>query len=255
MGRRVFVGSVVAGFPLLAVTRGPLAAQGRGVTAHTHPENEKVDPVLDHIARQLVAHHNAMRREPRGEHLRAFAAQLRTLTVYGHQIGLDDEVKARTAALVEKEGRYNVLYLEPDRDHLRSELRAYGAQLDEQALNAPITLDYNARLATLDSLLQSGVSARWERLAAIFERVAPDVDRRSGTVVRVSRQTEADYWAGFCKQLSSEVSEVAFMTKILCPPAMIPVVGVAFAPLCIAHMIALAMLGFVYGVYCWNPTF
>src|SRR5262245_13632784 len=162
IGRRMFVGSIVATLPIMA-SRGRLAAQSSGGAAHAHPTDVTVDPVLEHITRQLATSHNAMRRDPRGEHLRAFAAHLRTMTVYTRQTGLDETVKSRVAALVARDGRYNVMYLEPDLEHLRSELRAYGAQPDERTLKSPITLDYAGRAAGLDSLLQSGVSARWER--------------------------------------------------------------------------------------------
>lgn len=251
IGRRMFVGSIVATLPIVA-SRGRLTAQSGAGAAHIHPNGVTVDPVFEHIARQLATSHNAMRRDPRGEHLRAFAAQLRTLTVYARASGLDETVKSRVSALIARDGRYNVMYQEPDLEHLRSELRAYGAQPDERLLKAPVTLDYAARGAALDSLLQSGVSARWERLAATLDRLALEVDRRSAGVVRVSRQTEADFWAGYCKQLWSEYSEVQFMTVTLCASAMIPVVGIAFAPICIAHQLAATMLALVYGVYCWN---
>src|SRR6476659_16460 len=130
IGRRVFVGSIAAALPLV-MTRGHLAAQAGTDAVHAHPTGGTIDPILEHLARQLATNHNAMRRDPRGEHLRAFAAHLRTLTVYGRQSGLDETVKARVAALVARDGRYNVLYLQPDRTHLLSELRAYGAQPDE----------------------------------------------------------------------------------------------------------------------------
>ena len=253
IGRRMFVGSITAALPLM-VTRGHLAAQAGGGAAHSHPTAETVDPILEHLARQLATNHNAMRRDPRGEHLRSFAAHLRTLTVYARQSGLDETVKSRVAALVARDGRYNVMYLEPDRKHLLSELRAYGAQPDEKLLNATVTLDYAARGAALDSLLQSGITGRLERLAAILDRMAPEIDRRSAGVLRASRQTDADYWAGYCKQLWSEYSEVQFLTGALCASALIPVIGIAFAPICIAHQLAATMLALVYGVYCWNVT-
>ena len=253
IGRRMFVGSIVATLPIVA-SRGRLAAQAGASAAHAHPNGVTVDPVLEHIARQLATNHNAMRRDPRGEHVRAFAAHLRTLTVYGRQTGLDEAVKSRVGALVARDGRYNVMYLETDLVHLRSELRAYGAQPDERLLKAPVTLDYAAREAALDSVLQSGVTARWERLAAIFDRLAPEVDRRSAGVIRVS-QTEADFWAGYCKQLWSEYSEVQFLTAALCASALIPIIGVGFAPICIAHQLAATFLALVYGVYCWNAGY
>lgn len=250
MGRRVFVGSVVAALPLVASTRGKLFAQSSSAT-HIHPDNTIANPVLEHINRQLATNYNAMRRDPRGEHLRAFAAQLRTLTVYSRQNHFDDSIRSGVAALVAKEGRYHVLYLEPDRDRMRSELRAFGVQPDERLLNTAVSLDYTARQAALDSLLRSGLTERWERLATMLERLAPEVDRRISGVVRVSRQ-DAAYWEGYCTQLWGEFSEVMFLTGLICAAALIPIIGIAIAPLCFAHQLAAMILGFTYGVYCWN---
>ena len=250
MGRRVFVGSVMAALPLVASTRGKIFAQSSDA-AHVHADTAIADPVLEHINRQLATQYNAMRRDPRGEHVRAFAAQLRTLTVYGRQNGLDDSIRSGIAGLVAKEGRYNVLYLEPDRERMRSELRAVGVQPDERLLTTAVSLDHKSREATLDSLLRSGLSERWERVATLFERLAPEVDRRSSGVVRVSRQ-DAAYWEGYCTQLWSEFSEVMFLTGVICAAALIPIIGIAIAPFCFAHQLAAMMLGFVYAVYCWN---
>ena len=250
MGRRVFVGSVMAALPLVATSRGGLFAQSSSA-GHVHSDTALADPVVEHITRQLVTQHNAMRREPRGEHLRAFAAQFRTLTVYGRQHGLDDSIRSGVAGLVAKEGRQNVLYLEPDRERMRAGLRAHGVQPDERLLGTAIALDHRAREAALDSLLRSGLSERWERIATMLERLAPEVDRRSAAVVRVSRQ-DAAYWEGYCTQLWSEFTEVMFYTAMICAAALIPFIGILIVPFCFATELAAMLLGFVYAVYCWN---
>src|SRR5688572_11967423 len=104
IGRRLFVGSVVAGLPLLASTSRLAAQEGAG-SLHQHADAVMAsDQVLEHIVRQLAGIHNAMRRQSRGEHMRAFAAQLRTLAVYGRQAGLDAAVKTGIGALVERDG-------------------------------------------------------------------------------------------------------------------------------------------------------
>ena len=69
--------------------------------------------------------------------------------------------------------------------------------------------------------------------------------------MRVNLQ-DAAYWEGYCKQLWSEYSEVQFLTGPICASALIPVIGAAFVPLCIAHQLAALTLALVYGVYCWN---
>src|SRR5688572_8375807 len=105
MGRRVFVGSVLAGVPLLASSGVRMAAQSGAATMHIHPEGAAADAVLEHICRQLAILHNATRKQPRGEHLRAVAAQLRTLAVYSRQQNVDAAVRSGVAALVERDGR------------------------------------------------------------------------------------------------------------------------------------------------------
>ena len=71
----MFVGAVMAGIPLLSTTA-TRALDQMAETAgpgHLHPL-VVTDPVVDHIARQLAALHNALRRDARGESLRAFAS-------------------------------------------------------------------------------------------------------------------------------------------------------------------------------------
>ena len=202
MGRRVFVGSVVAGLPLLASSSGRSFAQSGAAQTHVHSGAGVVDPVLDHIARQLAFVYNSMRQDPRGEHVRAFASQLRTLAVYSRRIDLDAQLTSALHDLIERDGRDALLYREPDRDHLRAELKRYGLSIDNR-LSAPSNLDHAQRSAALASLLRGGVTGGWERMAAILERGAPEVDRRVIGLVRVSRQItyDAAYWEGSCKEL------------------------------------------------------
>ena len=255
MGRRVFVGSVVAGLPLLASSSAgrTVAQSGSGLT-HIHADSVATDPVLDHIARQLAGLHNAIRRQPRGEYMRAVAAQLRTLAVYGRQIDVDSRMRSLVGALVERDGREGVLFLQPDAERVRADLKRFGAEPDEKILRAPITLDYAARSAALNSLLQSGLSVRWERMAALLDRMAPGTDERASTLIRV-RQDDPDFWDGFCKQLWSEYSEVQFLSGILCASALLPIFGIGFAVFCIAHQLAAVILAVIYAGYCWNVGF
>ena len=249
IGRRVFVGSVVAGLPLLASTaRG--AALGPQTT-HVHATGGGADLVIDHIVRQMAAAHNGLRREPKGEHLRAFAAQLRTLAVYGRSIGVDSKQKSAITTLIQREGRDAVLYAEPDRAQIRAELKAIGAQPDERLLNAPRALDYKARNAALNAFLASDPTALWEELATALERVAPELDRRMTSVLRVSRQDDA-FWEGYCYALWEYLKEVQWLGDAHCVVAVLPVIGVAIMPLCISYQLAALMLALVYGANCWN---
>jgi hypothetical protein len=250
MGRRVFVGSVVAGLPLLATSAGRAFGQAAGGTAHVH-DGAVADPVLEHIARQLAAIHNAMRRDPRGEHLRAFAAQLQTLSVYGRQIDIDARLASAVRTLIDRDGRDALLYPKPDRDHLLAELRRYGAQPDARIVGAESDLDYARRSAALDALIANGVSARLQSMATLLEHAAPEFDRAGGNVVRVSQYDPA-YWQGYCGELWEQYRENQFLAATICASAALPVVGVLFVPECIAWQLAATLLASVYAARCWN---
>jgi hypothetical protein len=252
----MFVGSVVAGLPLLASTT-RLGAQAGAGSLHQHANGAAAaDRVLEHIVRQLAGAHNSMRRQQRGEHMRAFAAQLRTLAVYSRQSGIDARVKEGISALIERDGRDRVLYVEVDRERVRADLKAYGVQLDERLLAAPITLDYEARSAALNGLLQAGGSLHLERVAAALERVAPGVDQRMASTVRVSQiYYDEEYWKGYCAELWNQYREAQFLAAALCASAALPVVGVAFAPMCVAHQLAATFLAFIYGANCMNVRY
>jgi hypothetical protein len=251
IGRRVFVGSVVAGLPLLAASSSRGAAQSALQTAHTHLDPTIPDPVLEHIVRQLAAAHNGLRREQKGEHVRAFASQMRTLAVYGRTVEIDAQVKSGVSTLIERDGRDGVLYAEIDRERMWAELKRYGARADERVLSTPLRLDYDRRSAALNVLLASGLSNGWERTAATLERMAPELDRRFSTVVRVSLQ-DAAYWEGYCKELWSQYQEAQLLAAALCASAALPIVGAAFVPLCVAHQLAALIFVMVYGGNCMN---
>lgn len=251
MGRRVFVGSVVAGLPLLAASTSRGAAQSALHTAHTHLADTLPDPVIEHIVRQLAAAHNSLRREPKGEHARTCAAHLRTLAVYGRTIGIDAQVRGGVSALIERDGRDGVLYAEIDRERMRAELKRYGAQPDERVLNTPLSLDYSRRRAALDAFLASGITDSWDKTAATLERMAPELDRRFSTVVRV-RQDDPAYWEGYCKEIWSQYQEAQLLAAALCASAALPIVGTAFVPLCIAHQMAALLFVMLYAGHCMN---
>ena len=251
MGRRVFVGSVVAGLPLLAASTSRGAAQSALQTAHAHLDDTVPDPVLEHIVRQLAAAHNSLRREKKGEYARAFASQLRTLAVYGRTIGIDAQVKSGVSTLIERDGRDGVLYADIDGDRMRAELKRYGAQADERALSTPLRLDYAGRSAALNALLSSGITDRWDKTAATLEWMAPELDRRFSTVLRVS-QNDPAYWEGYCKEVWSQYQEAQLLAAALCAAAALPIVGAAFVPLCVAHQMAALFFVLLYGGNCMN---
>jgi hypothetical protein len=255
IGRRVFVGSVVAGLPLLAASASRGAAQS---AAHAHLDGGASDPLLEHIVKELAAAHNGLRRDLKGEYARAFAAQLRTLAVHGRATDLDARVNSALGALIERDGRDAVLYTEINHERMRAELKRYGAQADERLLNATVRLDYAARSAALNSLLTRGVTTRWGITAATLELVAQEMDRRTSTLRRVSRQSgqgggyDPAYWEAYCESLWSHYSETQFLAAAICATAALPVIGVVVVPLCIAYQLAALMLAMIYAGECLN---
>ena len=252
MGRRVFFGSVVAGLPLLTYSGSRALAQSAG-DIHAHTGMDPVDPLVDHLAREMARLHNAIRRDPRGEYLRGFAAQLRNLAIYSRQTNVDTTLATEIRALVEKEGRDALLYRTPDRDHVVAELKRYGAQVDERLLNVDINLDHAARVATFDRFLRTGISTTWEQIASTLERLAPELDRRAASgLLRVNRRQDAAYWEGYCKEIWSQYSETQFLAGVICATAALPVIGVAFGANCIAYQLAAVVFAMCYATYCWN---
>jgi hypothetical protein len=251
IGRRRFVGTVVAGAPLLTVVARQTTAQTASAIAagHAHPAP---DPVLDHITRQLAAAHNAMRRDARGEPLRALAAELRTLAVYSRHVDLDARVASSIGALIDEQGPDALMNFQPDRSRLRTELEHYGAVADDRILNAALDLSPDRRTAVLERIRRSGLSTSWEQLAELSEHLAVDLDRRSSSVVRVNRVQDAAYWEGYCTELWNQFSEAQFIAGMICAVAGIPIIGVAVVPLCIAHELGALTLGYVYAAYCLN---
>jgi hypothetical protein len=214
VNRRVFVGSMVAGLPLLASQTGVLA-QTVGGMAHEHlPAASPADPVIDYIVRQIGRIHNAARSGPRGEHARALAAQLRTLAVYERQLGFDAQVRAGLQELVEREGRDTVLYTEPDLAMRRQHLEAYGFQLNDRLLDVPLAPTYGQRDAALGQLLAEGITPTFDRLATFSETVAARLDRSNRRLVTIGQ--DGDWWAGFCVDLWNEYQQAQLIAAPFC---------------------------------------
>src|SRR5687768_2560177 len=175
VGRRVFVGSVVAGLPLLAGAGVRAFAQAGAAAPHGHPAaGPAADPVLDHLVRQIAAAHNAARaRRPRGEDARAVASHLKTLAVYAKQVDLDARARASVRELVAEHGRDAVMYHEVGREARQASLERFGFRVEARALDYQVNADYKARAAALDALLAGGLTPTWERMAKTLDQIAP----------------------------------------------------------------------------------
>ena len=250
VGRRVFVGSVVAGVPLLAVTGVRTFAQAGAAGAHAHPAPAApVDAVAEHIVRQMGAIHNRIRaRGFLGEDARALAAHLRTLVVHARQIDLDARARAGVRTLIELRGRDEVLYDEPDPQTMQADMARFGFNVDTRLLNRVPPADYLTRSAALDRLLRDGVSSAWARLADTFDRLAPELDRR-GAVLIANRAQDAEFWAAFCKSLQGDYDEMKTWASTVCATAALPFMSF-LGPSCAALTGGAAALLLALIVYC-----
>jgi hypothetical protein len=250
VGRRVFVGTVVAGVPLLAVTRVRTLGQAGGAAPHAHPAPEAaVDAVAEHIVRQLGVIHNRIRaRGPRGEDARAMAAHLRTLVVHGRQIDLDGRARAGVRALIELRGRDEVLYHERDSRTVQAEMARFGFDVDTRLLHRVPSSDYATRSAALDRLLRDGVTPAWTRMADTLDRLAPELDRR-GPVLPVARVQDSDWWAGFCESIWNDFKTTQMWAGSVCGTAALPFMSF-LGPSCAALQGGAFSLLMIYIVYC-----
>lgn len=221
VGRRIFVGSMVAGLPLL--TRVGLLAQG-AATGHQHAAGP-VDPVLDHLVRQIANIHNSAKAGPRGEHFRALAAQLRTLAVYDRLIGVDEQVRTTLQELVDQQGRNAVLYAEPDEEGRRQALQYYGVQPAPRARQSADVPAHEQREAALDALLAHGITPVFDQLAATADKVAVRIDMRTNHTTTVAQ--DGDWWQGFCQELWNQYQSAQNIASPFCAvgkffPAVMP---------------------------------
>ena len=209
VGRRVFVGSIVAGLPLVAATPGLLAQ--RGTTApHDHAAGV-ADPVVEHLVRQIAAIHNAAQSAPRGEHFRGLAVQLRTLAVYDRQVDVDNQLRRAVRQIVDRDGRNAVLYAEPDLAMRRKNLQAFGFRLPARERLSPIAPSHAEREAALDVLLQRGVTPVFDQMAATADRIAARMDGRRGLVA-----DDSDWWRAYCAELWNQYQQAQWMTTPVC---------------------------------------
>src|SRR5262245_14194742 len=232
VSRRVFVGSVAAGLPLVAEAVNGVGASSAASQAHAHAAaGGSPDHVFDHALRELAAIHSRVRsKSPNGEDARAVAALLRTAAVHSQELGIDGSVKKAVADLIRSRGRDSVLYLEVDKAHVKARLKQYGIEADDRWFDTS-GLDYVSRTRILDEFQSRGLTGTFTRAAKVFDTLGAEIDKRGREVrvVRVQRD-DAEWWAGFCAQLQTEIMRLGMDVAILCAVAFfLPAVALACA--------------------------
>lgn len=205
IGRRAFVGTVIAGAPLLV--EGPsLFAQSNAATA---AGTGSLDPFIEYTVRELatIQRHAQEAHKMRGEEARAAAQQIRAAVVYVQGLGLDEEVKRATGSVVSANGRDAVMYPDVDGQRALAAMRQFGLTLD--ALPDTGGIDYVTRAALLDDLSKTGITPVLSRIADTLAGASAELDRRVATMATpIVRVQDMDWWSGFCSSLQSTIAQL-----------------------------------------------
>ena len=211
--RRVFVGSVAAGLPLLAGGGAtPAFAQRQNGAARIQ------DPVVDQVLSDMKGAVRSLSRGGSGEHTRRLASSLRLLAAWGATQQLDARVKETIRGVVAREGRQALLRRNVDRAMFRAEARVLGFDARSNVpVPEPPAVDDATRQKIVDELLTDGVTARWRRVADALDAAAAGLDRqaamRAGGATLVA-QTDPS----ICRMINQELSYLSIQMVFWCAP-------------------------------------
>lgn len=159
VGRRVFVGSVAGGLPMLGLA----AAQ----SAHTTHPSGGSHPMEKEIEAQLRAAIAQMQGPRADEGARRVAATLRLGAAHFKAQGADEAFKASARSAITTYGREGVLARANDRERLRSEVGQFGI-----ATFPTVAEDVIADNRALDTILQLGVTPIMLRVADALDKLS-----------------------------------------------------------------------------------
>jgi hypothetical protein len=249
VSRRVFVGSVAAGIPLVVGGARGSFAQSPVSQGHTHPAADGAsDAVFEHAARQLAAiAERVQRRGASAEDARLAAAHLGALAVYGQQTTVDARAKRALQELVSSKGREAVLTQEIDRRKARACLKQYGVNADESWFGIH-KVEPDIRMRALDDLSQTGVTGLFARLSSTFDQIGSTLASQGSGVAHIRLAQNDDAWkAGFCQQLGKEIQRLEAEATMVCGIAWF---YISLELVCAMVTIALGIQMSVYVAYC-----
>ena len=173
VGRRVFVGSVAAGLPLLAGGSATLAFAQRQNGA-----TRVQDSVFDQLLTDMKGAVRSLSQAGSGEHTRRLASSLRVFAAWGASTQFDSRVKETLRDVVRREGRDALLRRNLDAAMFKAEAREFGFDGTSAApLPVPAPVDLATRRWIVDDLLANGVTPRWQAVAATLDDAAPIWER------------------------------------------------------------------------------
>jgi hypothetical protein len=213
VGRRVFVGSMAAGLPLLAGGSATLAFAQRQTGAR-----RTQDPIVGQLLTDMNGAVRSLSRASSGEHTRRLASSLRVLAAWGASQQIDARVKDTIRGVIARDGRQALLRRNIDRAMFRAEARALDFDVRSNVpLPEPPVVDDATRQKIVDDLLTNGVTARWRRVADTLDAAATALDRqaalRAGGATLVA-QTDPS----ICRMIQQELSYLNIQMVFWCAP-------------------------------------
>jgi hypothetical protein len=213
VGRRVFVGSMAAGLPLLAGGGATLAFAQRQTGA-----KRIQDPVFDQVLTDMKGAVRGLSQAGSGEHTRRLASSLRVFAAWGASKQFDSRVKDTLRDVVKREGRDALLRRSVDPAMFKAESREFGFDgTSAVPLLMPQPVDFAARQRVVDDVLANGVTPRWRAVAATLDDAARGLDRiasaRSAGVTLVA-QTDPS----ICRMIQQELSYLNIQMVFWCAP-------------------------------------
>jgi hypothetical protein len=213
VGRRVFVGSMAAGLPLLAGGGATLAfAQRQSGAARIQ------DPVVDQLLADMKGAVRSLSKAGSGEHTRRLASSLRVLAAWGSSRQLDARVKDTIQGVIGREGRQALLRRNVDRMMFRAEARVLGFDAQSNVpVSEPAVIDDATRQKIVDDLLTNGVTGRWRQLADTLDAAASALDRQAA--LRAGGATlVAQVDPSICRMINQELSYLNIQMVFWCAP-------------------------------------
>jgi hypothetical protein len=213
VGRRVFVGSMAAGLPLLAGGGATLAFAQRQTGA-----KRIQDPVFDQVLTDMKGAVRGLSQAGSGEHTRRLASSLRVFAAWGASKQFDSRVKDTLRDVVKREGRDALLRRSVDPAMFKAVSRAFGFDGPSAGpLLMPQPVDFAAGQRVVDDLLANGVTPRWRAVAATLDDAARGLDRiasaRSAGVTLVSQIDPS-----ICRMIQQELSYLNIQMVFWCAP-------------------------------------
>jgi hypothetical protein len=211
--RRVFVGSVVTGFPLLVAGGAELA------WAQREPGSSQVrDPVVSQVLTDMKRAVRGLSRAPSGEHARHLASSLRLLAAWGASNRFDDRVKTTLRGAMAREGREALLRREVDLATFKAEARQFGFD-GTSSVPLPVlpSIDDTAKQRIIDAMLDKGVTDHWKALADMLESAATHLDRIAAARpagVMLAAQTDPS----ICVMIRQEMYYLNLQMAFWCAP-------------------------------------